>query len=119
MWALLLNLLRSYALPLLVVAGVLLCVRGAQLRIERAELRAVEAEAKAAVSAAAYQSALTALQTLEQETSTRAASAEVVIQEVERVRVETVEKIVYLESTPEPASCPEAVEFLVNFGRDF
>lgn len=119
MLALILKHLKGYALPLLLVAVALLCARGVQLRIERAEHRAEVAEATAAISKAAYQSAVLALQQLEHETANRQTAAEVVVQEVERVRVETVEKIVYLEAQKEPQSCPEAIEFLTNFGRTF
>lgn len=119
MWTLLLSKLRSIALPLLLVAGVLVVVRGAQLRIEQAESRAVAASARATIAEAAYQSAVLALQQLEHETANRQQQAQVVVQEVERVRVETVEKVVYLEAQPTPSTCPEAIEFLTNFGRSF
>ncbi len=119
MWALLLSRLRSYALPLLVLAAVVLCVRVAQLRLEASEARAIAAEARAVTATAAYASAVAALQQMELETSKRQSSATEAVREVERVRVETVEKIVYLEAQPTPTTCPAAVQFLVDFGRDF
>lgn len=119
MWALILKRLGAYALPLLLIAAGALVVRGVQLRIEKAEHRATAAEARISEVTSAYESSLAALRKLEQESVSRKAATEVAIQEVEKVRVETVEKLVYIESAPTPASCPSAIEFLADFGETF
>lgn len=119
MLALILKRLGAYALPLLLIAAGALVVRGVQLRIEKAEHRAALAEARIAEVTSAYESSLAALRKLEQESVSRKAATEVAIKEVETVRVETVEKLVYIESAPTPASCPAAIEFLTKFGEEF
>ena len=106
-------------LPLLLIVGAGVFVYSQSLRIRVEVSRADAAEARATAAQAAYDSAMLALKELEASSAARAAKTEVVIQEVEKVRVETVEKLVYIDREPVPQTCPEALTWLTEFGDSF
>lgn len=116
---LLLARLRSALLPLALVAGVAALFYSQNLRLSETRAKLTAANAEHALTRAAYDSAVAALDTLEKESKTRAATAEVVFRDVEKVRVEVREKLVYIESTLAPATCPDAIDYLVRVGADF
>ncbi|QPS80919.1 MULTISPECIES: hypothetical protein [Delftia] len=111
--------LRSALLPLALWAGAAALFYFQNLRLSESRAKLIAANAEHALTRAAYDSAVDALDKIERESRTRAGAAAVVFRDVEKVRVEVREKLVYIESEPPPATCPDAIDYLAKFGADF
>lgn len=116
--ALLLKLFSSRVPAYLLVA---LLLGGAYFSMHQ-RIRALTAErdlaqANAAIAQDAAVRSLAALKELEAASAQRKSEAAAAVEIVERVRTETVEKIVYIEREPTPATCPDAIDYLVNLGN--
>ncbi|WP_312587219.1 hypothetical protein [Comamonas terrigena] len=89
-----------------------------RVQISRADARAEAAEARAALSHSGYMSAMDALSKLEQEGRDRKAKSDALAKELALERTRVKEKLIYIEREPEPATCPDAIDYLVRFGAE-
>lgn len=110
--------LRTLMPAALVLLALVALFQYQRVQIGRADARAEAADARAALANAGYESAMAALSEIEHESFARQEKANALTEELALERTRVKEKLIYIEREPEPATCPDAIDYLVRFGAE-
>lgn len=118
MMALLLKLFSSrlpmYALVVLVVGGIFL---GMHQRIRALTAERDLAIANLRIAQSSADRAYSALSEVQRASEKSKANAKAAREAAADVQVKSAAKVIYIEKTPAPSTCPSAISYLVDFGN--